>query len=303
MMKSKRFALPAIIIVIGLIVAVAAGFFTAMYKNPTITQQDFDYTITYKVNGETKTLVGVYSCRFNGFDSVDDPRARNYVGEHTIDGVTTSSRTYTVIQNDGIELYIVIPFDEHYLMGDTEDDSDVSSLDAPYFEAVDGNGVGYEEDEIRNLFGAEIVDWEYPDPVENTFVFGGFSRLHAESMLVMFLVGLLVLGACLLFVKKDASVSYTPLDRLSALLHFVIGVCVAAFIAVAVAFFPLTMSAETLSYQVFLCVPAFIAFTVAVSVVLRRKGYSKTAFGIQLVGPVAFFGYVFFESVISNLFS
>ena len=66
-MKNKNLKLPIIIIAIGIIIAIAAGLLASIQKTPTITNQDFDFSITYKLDGETKTLNGVYSSHFTGF--------------------------------------------------------------------------------------------------------------------------------------------------------------------------------------------------------------------------------------------
>ena len=60
-MKNKSLKLPIIIIVAGIILAIVACLLLSMQKMPTVTKQDFDFSITYKLDGETKTLNGVYS--------------------------------------------------------------------------------------------------------------------------------------------------------------------------------------------------------------------------------------------------
>ena len=86
-MKSKGLKIPAIIIAIGVIVAIAAGLFVSMQKTPAVTNHDFDFSITYKLDGETKTLDGVYSCRFTGFGGNGvDPLCRYYEGTYKVEG-------------------------------------------------------------------------------------------------------------------------------------------------------------------------------------------------------------------------
>jgi hypothetical protein len=48
------------------------------------------------------------------------------------------------------------------------------------------------------------------------------------------------------------------------------------------------MSGDELIYQIYLCIPALTAFTVAASIVLRRIGFTKAGFFVQLVGPILF---------------
>ena len=57
-MKNKTLTLPAIIIAIGLVVALVGCLLTSMQFKPAVTEQDFNYSVTYKIDGETKTFSG-----------------------------------------------------------------------------------------------------------------------------------------------------------------------------------------------------------------------------------------------------
>jgi hypothetical protein len=149
-------------------------------------------------------------------------------------------------------------------------------------------------------FEAEIISWSYPEPIENSFVFSGFSILHVGSMLAMLAVGLLTVIACLVFVKKDKSATAGVFDILSIVANFANCFAVIPFITVCIAAFQLTMSTDGVLYQIFLCIPALTAFTVAAGVALRRRGFSKTGFFVQLAGPAIFLVPVVIESVIVN---
>jgi hypothetical protein len=49
-----------------------------------------------------------------------------------------------------------------------------------------------------------------------------------------------------------------------------------------------------------MCLPAVTAFTVAASVALRRKGFRKVGFFIQLAGPVIYIVPLIAEAIITN---
>ena len=49
-MKSKGLKIPAIIIAIGIIVAIAAGLLVSMQKTPAVTNHDFDFSITSRTS-------------------------------------------------------------------------------------------------------------------------------------------------------------------------------------------------------------------------------------------------------------
>jgi hypothetical protein len=152
------------------------------------------------------------------------------------------------------------------------------------------------------LFDVEIISWDYPEPIENTFKFVGFSRLHAISMFATLLVGVLTIIACIIFVRKNNDVSYKVLDILSIVANFIIGFMYIPFITIVIFFLPLTMDTTSIMYQIYLCTPALSAFTIAASVALRRKGFTKSGFFVQFVCPVMFVGSLVVESIIYYLF-
>jgi hypothetical protein len=174
-------------------------------------------------------------------------------------------------------------------------------LEEPYLEAVNKEGYPYEETNMPSEFTAEIISWEYPEPIENTFNFGGFSILHAGSMVAMLAVGLLTVVACLIFVKRDKSVPYKVLDRISVVLNFAVCFLAIPFFVICIAFMLATMGGEDIVTQIFLCTPAITAFTVAASIALRRNGFTKAGFFVQFAGPVLFFVPAVLETI-ANFF-
>ena len=298
-MNNKKMKLPIIILVIGLILAVASCLFTGIMKDPTIKEHDFDYSVTYSIDGEIKTHKGIYHCSFVGHDGHDDPTLRVYEGFHKIDGNETVSSWFTVAYKDGVELSLIINLDADYLMGDPDRYEYVPGNEDPCFEATGADGYPIE---ISEVFDAEIISWEYPEPIENSFKFMGFSRLHTISMLAMLAIAILTIIACAIFVRKAKDVQYNALDILSIVANFLVGFMALPFITVVIFAMPLVMDSSSIMYQIYLCIPALIAFTIAASVSLRRKGFTKSGFFVQLVFPVLFFAEVVIESIIYNIF-
>ena len=81
-MMNKSLKFPVIILAIGLVLAVLACMLTGMVKEPVVTQQDFNYTVTYQLDGETKTLEGVYNVRFVSTGKGIAPLERYYEGTY-----------------------------------------------------------------------------------------------------------------------------------------------------------------------------------------------------------------------------
>ena len=81
-MKNSSLKIPVILIAVGLVLAVLASLLTSIVKKPAITEQDFPYSVTYRLNGETKTFEGVYNCRLTSLGQGTDPLARYYEGTY-----------------------------------------------------------------------------------------------------------------------------------------------------------------------------------------------------------------------------
>ena len=285
-MKCKSLRIPAIIIAIGIIIAIAASLLVSMQKAPTVTNHDFDFSITYKLDGETKTINGVYSSRFTGFGGNGvDPLCRYYEGTYKVEGETDGDRCFTIAEKDGYTLYIVALLNDEYLMGDVENDSYESCHEEPTLEAEDKVGNQYDETNLPAIFDAEIVSFEYPEPIENTFRFSGFSGLYAANTGVMILVGVITLILCMIFVRKGDGVEYRVLDKFGIALNFAAILFVLPIIYIAVVFVQAYKVGPDWLYQTYLCIPQIFPFSVAASLSLRRKGFRKSGFSIQFLAP------------------
>ena len=287
-MKIRSLKVPAIIIAIGLIAAIAASLLTGMVKEPAITEYDFPYTVTYTLDGETRTFEGVYKCRFLFTGKGTDPLERYYEGTY----LTTTSEyhpaAYTVAEKDGLELCIVTVFSNKYLMGDTKGVPEGTFRYDPYLAVMDREGMEYTEEEYLGKFDAELISWELPEPVENSFVFTGFSHLHDSSMIAMLTVGALVIIACMIFVKRNRATPRKALNIVSCILNVIIAAVFIPFVTVIALWSQIFLSGSEWTYQVELCIPALTAFSIAASLSLRRNGFLKTGFFIPFAGPVLF---------------
>ena len=289
-MKSQSLKIPSIIIAIGLVLCLVVSLFAGIMKEPVITEHDFNYAATYRLDGETKTLEGVYRVQYVSTSEGND---RYYEGFYPAEPEAGVPEYHTIAEKDGLRLQVVFIFSKNYLMGDGDRDT----ITEPYLAAYDVMGVEYTDMETLDAFDAELLSWEEPQPIENTFVFSGFSRLYTGSMLAMLAVGLLVIVACMIFVKRDESVTYKLLDKLSIALNCVVCFAALPFITFTTTLLQITMSGDDLMYQIFLCIPALTAFAVAASVSLRRKGFTKTGFIVQFIGPVLFFTPVLYDLI------
>lgn len=297
-MKNKSLKLPMIMIAIGLIIAIAASLLVSIQKAPTVTNQDFDFSVTYKLDGETKTINGVYSSRFTGFGGNGvDPLCRYYEGTYKVAGENDGDRCFTIAEKDGYKLYIVVLFNDCYLMGDEKNESYDSYVEEPILEVEDKDGNQYDGTEMLDVFDAEIVSFEYPEPIENTFCFAGFSGLYDTSTGAMTLIGIFTLILCMILVKKGASVEYGVLDKIGIALNFAAMLLVLPIIYIAAILIQAYPTGPNWIYQAYLCIPQIIPFSIAASLSLRRNGFRKSGFVIPFLAPaivviIAVFEYV-----------
>ena len=287
-MKMKNLKIPAIIIAIGLVAAIVVSLLTGMVQEPTIQSMIFPYSVTYTLNGESQTLEGAYRSSFTYTGEGTAPLVRHYEGSYLTITSENHPSAYPIAEKDGLELCIVTVFFDRYLMGDTKGEPDAYFLYDPYLAVLDQDGIEYMEEEMLDQFDAELVSWELPVPVENTFAFAGFSYLHAGSMIAMLIVGVLVILACMIFVKRDKTMPYKPLDKISVVLNFILVLAVIPFATLTTWLMQILVSGDEFAYQLYLCVPAISAFAAAASIALRRKGFTKAGFFSQFVGPVLY---------------
>ena len=284
-MKKNNLKTLSIILVIGLVMAIVASLLSGIVKAPVITEHDFPFTVTYRLDGETKTLEGIYKCHFRSTGNGTNPLNRYYEGEHLLNPAEEHPAAYTIAQKDGLELCIVAIFSDRNLMGDA---NGIAYHYDPYLAVIDSEGNEYSDEESLKQFDAEIIEWVYPESLDNSFRFVGFSKLHDDSMFAMLAVGILAMFACMIFVKRDKTVPYKTLDKLSIVMNFIVCFAAIPFITFVTSFLQITMSGDELVYQFFLCIPALTAFSVAASIALRRIGFTKAGFFVQFIGPVLF---------------
>lgn len=297
-MKIKNSKLPLVIILVGFVLSVVLYLVTGVKLAPTVKEAEFELTVNYTLDGEAKTYVSKYTCRFDGHGDILEPRARFYAGEYADYCEILCGGSYTVAQKDGYRLAIVTSFNDVYLMGDTENEYYDTVMQDPYFAVYEPDGSVYTDPQLLAMFDAQITSWEHPEPIENSLVFGGFSMIYETSMFLSVLAGILTVIACLVLVKKTVE-SYAALDIIGVVLNFLLAFLALPFMTLAVWLITAFTVAPDAYYQIHLCVPAVTLFTLAASISYRRLGRSKLGFFIQFAGPVMFIILMAIEVVIT----
>jgi hypothetical protein len=92
----------------------------------------------------------------------------------------------------------------------------------------------------------------------------------------------------LIFVRKDKEYQYSKLDKVGIVLNFLVGIFAVPFIYFVCMFFSIVETGVLLFDQLIYTIPPITILCLALSVVFRRKGFSKTGFFIQFGGILLF---------------
>ena len=285
-MKTKKFVLPAVLLV-GLLIAYAIVSVIFCYKTkPTVSEGEFPFSITYEYLGETKTISGVYVCKFNGTETILTEHNRYWEGE-----VVYTEGDYIVHQEEMKTIAVQPGMEAGYFMGDPlhREHYQVYGLEGPepYAEYYDYEKeisiTDFDRDEELAAIGFRFVDFSYAEPIENSFSFSGI-EYEADNIIFFVALMLIFLLACIIFVRKDKEYKYSYLDKSGVILNFIVGIVAVPFISLFCTLFGIFGSGYEWLDQIIYNIPSFAILCLALSVVFRRRGFSKTGFFIQFGG-------------------
>lgn len=294
-MKAKKLSSAMIFLVITIIAYIAASVLCCYTTKPEILTGEFPFSITYEYKGETKTLSGVLNCEFSGSNTIHGEHTRYWTGEVTYDH--PGEEPWIIDQNDDLQTTLAVyeNMDAGYFMGDP--------LRKDYyigygFEGVQPsvsyydykNEIYLEEangEEVLDSIGFKIIDFTYPELLENSFSFSGI-QYEADNVIIFIGILLVYFLLCLIFVRRDKAYVYTRLDKLGIVFNFLMAIFAVPFISVCCMLFGIVESSVELINQITYSIPPIAILCLALSVVLRRKGYSKPGFFIQFGGIVLF---------------
>ena len=252
-------------------------------QKPAVQIQEFPFSITYTYLGEQKTVSGIFLAEYT-------PSAR-YLCEksvawsgHILEQDRLRSDYIRIAENEALSLSINLNLEPGWLMGDSTYAGSTCTPSGLAILLTDGQRITNSAD--LEALGFRLDSWEYPEPIENRFSFGGIS-LSSEAVLYTSVIAIAALLLCMIFVERDWDQTGTILDKIGVVMNLLV-----------VAFaFPFILIASTLSeilgetsalQQVLYLTPALTMTGVCVSVVLRRRGYSLWGFLIQFIGPAVF---------------
>ena len=154
------------IVIIALLLSIGFTGCGANVPRPEVKEGRFNITVNYEHNGENKTVSGVYVCEYDGVNWWDinaDPYANwkeSYEGDIHDGGIIPICNT-----DDGGKIFISLLMYPEYFMGDPEgaDRTPIIRVELWYpDEQID------DVERIAEL-GVRLINYEYDDPIENTF--------------------------------------------------------------------------------------------------------------------------------------
>jgi hypothetical protein len=146
---------------------------------------------------------------------------------------------------------------------------------------------GYHNEEELAAVGFRVLDFYYGKPIENSFSFSGVSY-EPDNIIFFVTLMLIFLLICIIFVRKDKEYKYSSFDIAGIVFNFIMGIVAVPFITLICTMFGLIGSGYEWIDQCIYNIPSFTILCLALSVMLRRKGYSKQGFFIQFGGILAF---------------
>jgi hypothetical protein len=289
-MRTKKLSLAIIFLVITIIAYVAATFLCCYTTKPEVLTGEFPFSITYEYKGETNTLSGVLKCEFYGSGTINGEHNRYWSQETIYHDPIYPENPNVIDRND--ELMTSLAVQEHmlagYFMGDPLHKNYYVSHGydgpEPYAEYYDYQNEIYlneeNREEILESVGFKIIDFTYAEPIENSFSFSGV-RYEADNVTTFILIMAVYLVLCLVFVRKDKEYEYSGMDKVGVVFNFLVGIVAVPFISIVCIFFGIVESHIELINQIVYNIPPIAILCLALSVVFRRKGYSKAGFLVQ----------------------
>ena len=289
-MKNRKLLLPTIILAVAILTIAVYSIVSNIAFKPTVIEQEFPFSITYELDGETKTIRDVYKVKYQRNGGYADTKSRIYVGEIGNMGEGTTVYTLKQEENERIQLWTHLYPD--YLMGDAWYDYFDNESFEPKIYYYDAQEQEFGDEETLLAHGVKLISYEYPTPIENSFVFSHISYCSGEVVLPTLIITLLALVAIIIFVRKEKELQYKAMDKISIILNFVVGFTLVPFVTIVAMFIDINGGGPELFRQILYFMPSILVMCIAASVALRRKGYGLKSLIVGLLGPIVFVLYL-----------
>lgn len=139
---------------------------------PEVEEGEFNFSITYEINGKVDTLSAVYMCEFDGVSwSVEGGYGRDWKAHTEGDYEGDDYSAIIGTTEDGGDIVLFFGIYPEYFMNDSTGDRGAPepSLYISYTLDVDEYGLVSDPLEVEEIYGAKIISYEYDAPIVNTF--------------------------------------------------------------------------------------------------------------------------------------
>lgn len=285
-MKSKKLWLPTVILAAAVLLTVVYSLVTSIAIKPLVTEYEFPFSITYELHGETVTIDDVYAVRYDRNGGYADSKTRIYVGQ--IGDMSEDTTDYILEKDTSGRIELMTNFYPDYMMGDSEYDYFDDEAFEPRILYYDAEETEYTDEETLAAQGVKLVSWEYPTPIENSFAFSHISILSGAVVLPALLIAFLAWLATAIFVKKESDYVRKPIDIVALVFNLFITVFLLPYLTACACLIDIAGDNESFFHQIFYFIPALTVLGITASVALRRKGFHKSGFVAQFIGPAIF---------------
>ena len=138
---------------------------------PEIREGEFDFSLTYEVDGESKKIEGTYVCRYDGVSRNIDGVSRDWTGYIKNHDDFTEYEIKTT--DDGI-IMVSLDIRPEFFMSDPDYINNYDIVPEPYFYITSGDESI--EDPTNEVFfdyysgdDVKVISFEYDQPIANTY--------------------------------------------------------------------------------------------------------------------------------------
>ena len=159
----------------NLLIGVLTGFEKA--PDPTIKEENFDFSVTYEVDGQVETLSGVFECSLKesgmNWDGWYISWTENIAANEWTDRLEENRFSILLKTTDDGAIYLDFNLHAEYLM--CEPNSPVESMEPTvyivYSESKAEELQTYVEydAEVLEGYGVKLISYDYAAPIENTY--------------------------------------------------------------------------------------------------------------------------------------
>ena len=285
-----------ILVILGLYLLATFTFLFWGYsvREPEIASQEFPFTITYTYRGNTETISEVYVAEYC--------RTEKYIGDdvtawygYVKDWNRLEADYCRVVEDEGRGYSISVNLNAGYLMGDPNFSDFLCEPTAKCLNLSVTDDVGIIDPAELEALGFTIDSFTYPEPIENSFRYGGIS-LSSEATIYTAILSILALLSVMILVRREQGRKRSAMDRVSAALNFLVAVTAFPFILIAAALSEIVAEPSPMQQLLYLT-PALTVMGITASVAMRRMGHLFVSFPVQFVGPALFALAVWIEGI------